>query len=167
MPDAEQAGAVAIRRAESHDLDAVVALVRELAAFEKLPGPDEAAAARLRADFGANPPRYWLLVADRDGAIVGYALYFYCYSTFLAQPSLYLEDLYVRPAERGRGVGRAFMLRLAEEAVAHGCGRFEWTVLDWNVHAQRFYRGLGADVHAEWQLCRVTEPALSRLASSK
>lgn len=151
-----------IRAADARDLPSVIALVRALAEFEKLPGPDDAAARRLAEDFAAA--RYSLLVAESGGAVVGYALYFFTYSTFLARPSLYLEDLFVHPDARGRGVGERFMRALASEAVARGCGRFEWSVLDWNVAAQRFYRRLGADVMASWWTCRATGAALAALA---
>jgi GNAT superfamily N-acetyltransferase len=151
-----------IRAAEARDLPSVVGLVRALAEFEKLPGPDDAAARRLADDFAAR--RYSLFVAEASGAIIGYALYFFTYSTFLAQPSLYLEDLFVHPDARGRGVGERFMRALAKEAVAHGCGRFEWTVLDWNVDAQKFYRRLGAEVMSTWWTCRVTGDGLIALA---
>ena len=151
-----------IRAAEPGDLPSVVALVRALADFEKLEGPDDAAARRLVDDFGAG--RYSLFVAERDSAIVGYALYFFTYSTFLARPSLYLEDLFVHPSARGRGLGERFMRTLAREAARHGCGRFEWTVLDWNVDAQKFYRRLGAEILPGWWTCRVTGEALAALA---
>jgi hypothetical protein len=153
-----------IRAATANDLDAVIALIRELADFEKLPGPDDAAAARFRADFAATPRAFELLVAESDGRVVGYALYFFVYSTFLARRSLYLEDLYVQPTSRSRGLGESFMRRLAAEAVARGCGRLEWTVLDWNERARAFYRKLGAAIHPEWHLCRVTGDALVRLS---
>jgi hypothetical protein len=159
---------IRIRRAEAGDLDAVLGLIRELADFEKLPGPDDAAAARFKADFAATPPRYELQVAEEgavpSGKIVAYALYFPTYSTFLARPSLYLEDLYVQPQARGRGVGEALLRRLAAEAHARGCGRFEWTVLDWNVRAQSFYRSMGARILTEWQLCRIDGQSLAALA---
>jgi GNAT superfamily N-acetyltransferase len=152
-----------IRAAEARDLPAVVGLVRALADFEKLEGPDDAAARRLADDFAAG--RYSLLVADDGERIVGYALFFFTYSTFLARPSLYLEDLFVHPGARGRGIGERFMRALAKEAVARGCGRFEWTVLDWNVDAQKFYRRLGAEVMSSWWTCRVTGDGLTQLAS--
>lgn len=154
-----------LRAATAADLPAVIELVRGLADYEKLPGPDEAAARRLADDFGAG--RYHLLVAETDGRIVGYALYFFTYSTFLARPSLYLEDLFVHPDVRGRGVGGRFMRALAGEAVRAGCGRFEWSVLDWNVRAQKFYRSLGADIHEDWQLCRMTGDAITQLARGR
>jgi GNAT superfamily N-acetyltransferase len=155
-----------IRRAAPADLPSVVTLIRALAEFEKLPGPDDAAAARFTADAAADPPRFELLVAEADGAgaVVGYALFFTTYSTFLARPGLYLEDVFVRPERRGRGIGTAFLRALASLAQARGCGRFEWTVLDWNVDAQRFYRALGAEILPQWQVCRVEGPALERLA---
>lgn len=151
-----------IRAAEPRDLPTVVGLVRALADFEKLPGPDEAAARRLSDDFAAG--RYSLLVAEHAGAVVGYALYFFTYSTFLAQPSLYLEDIFVHPKARARGIGERFMRALAREAVRQGCGRFDWTVLDWNVDAQKFYRRLGAEVMSTWWTCRVSGEALTALA---
>ena len=155
-----------IRPANQADLAQVVSLIRGLAEFEKLPGPDAGAEARLLADFAASPPRFELLVADGDqgGELVGYALYFMTYSTFLARPSLYLEDLYVRPDARSRGLGAAFLRSLAALAVDRGCGRFEWTVLDWNVRAQAFYRALSAQLLPEWTVCRVDSAALTHLA---
>jgi GNAT superfamily N-acetyltransferase len=156
-----------LRPATAADLPAVLALVRGLADFEKLPGPDEGAERRFAADFAASPPRFRLLVAERDGALIGYALYFFTYSTFLALPSLYLEDLFVRPEHRSHGLGRAFLVELARVAVAEGCGRFEWTVLDWNVRAQSFYRSLGARILPEWHVCRVDGDSLKTLGETK
>lgn len=152
-----------IRPGEARDLPAVIALVRALADFEKLPGPDEAAAARFAQDFARG--RFRLFVADAGGTLVGYALYFYNYSTFLARPSLYLEDLFVQPAARGRGIGGRFMRALAAEAEREGCGRFEWCVLDWNVAAQEFYRSLGAAVLDGWWICRLEGDGITKLAS--
>jgi GNAT superfamily N-acetyltransferase len=156
---------VTIRAAEARDLPAVVALVRALAEFEKLPGPDDAAARRLADDFAAA--RYSMFVADAGGHVVGYAIYFFTYSTFLAKASLYLEDLFVHPGARGRGIGERFMRALAAEAARRGCGRFEWTVLDWNVDAQKFYRRLGAEVMSSWWTCRVTGDGLTQLAENR
>ena len=159
-----------IRPAEARDIPGVVALIRALATFEKLAGPDDAAAARLASDF-ARGDRFELLVAedaaDNARALVGYALFFTTYSTFLARPSLYLEDVFVLPERRGNGIGRLFLERLAQLAVARGCGRFEWTVLDWNVRAQDFYRSLGARILPEWQVCRVDGEALQKLGEAK
>jgi len=156
---------IAIRPARPADLDQVIGLIRALAEFERLPGPDGAAAARFHADFSADPPRFRLLVAEEGGECIAYALYFFTYSTFLARPSLYLEDLFVRPDRRSRGLGRALLERLARVAVESGCGRFEWTVLDWNERAQKFYRSLGARILSEWQVCRVDGEALVALGS--
>jgi GNAT superfamily N-acetyltransferase len=153
-----------LRPARAADLPQVLALVRALAEFEKLPGPDADAERRFTEDFQAEPPRFALEVAERAGEVIAYALYFFTYSTFLARPSLYLEDLFVRPDCRSEGLGRALLERLAAIALERGCGRFEWTVLDWNVRAQAFYRSLGARVLPEWQVCRVDGSSLAELA---
>jgi GNAT superfamily N-acetyltransferase len=157
---------IVIRAARADDLGQVVTLIRALAEFEKLPGPDADAERRLHEDFAATPPRFQLLVADDGGECVAYALYFFIYSTFLARPSLYLEDLFVRPDRRSRGIARAMLERLARVAVDTGCGRFEWTVLDWNERAKKFYRSLGARILPEWQVCRVDGDALAMLGAS-
>jgi GNAT superfamily N-acetyltransferase len=147
--------ALTIRRAAPSDGAAYVELVRALAEFEQLPGPDEAASARLLADAFADPPRYQLWVAVLDGDLVAYAVTFETYSTFLARPSLFLEDLFVHPRARRAGVASAMLARLREEAEARGCGRFEWFVLDWNVDAQKLYSRVGAAEQAAWRLWRV------------
>ena len=143
-----------IRKAEPVDGPAFLALVRALAEFEKLPPPDEGAERRLIDDaFGASP-RYELFVATIDGDVIAYAATFMSYSTFLAKPSLYLEDLFVAPRARRRGVATAMLAHLEATARARGCGRFEWTVLDWNVDAQKLYLGIGAELMHEWKLVR-------------
>jgi GNAT superfamily N-acetyltransferase len=152
-----------IRAASPSDGAAFIALVRALAAFESLPAPDAAAAARLLDHAFGPRPRFELRVVELAGDLVAYAVFFETYSTFLARPSLYLEDLFVSEAVRGRGIGKALLVHLAGLAVERGCGRFEWTVLDWNENAQRFYRGLGARVLTEWQLCRLDGDALAAL----
>src|SRR5262245_3393265 len=124
-------GVITIRPGTSADLDPVIELIRGLADYEKLPGPDAAAALRFKADFAHQPPRFELQVAEQDGVVIAYSLYFMTYSTFLARPSLYLEDLYVRPESRGHGIGERLLRALAQVAAERGCGRFEWTVLDW------------------------------------
>jgi len=145
-----------VRRARPEDGPAFIGLVRALSEFEKLPGPDEAAAARLLEDaFGASP-RYELHVADLDGEVVGYTVSFPTYSTFLAKPTLFLEDLFVHPRARRRGVARALLDNLRDRARELGCGRFEWMVLDWNENAQRLYDGLGAERLDTWRLYRMT-----------
>jgi ribosomal protein S18 acetylase RimI-like enzyme len=157
-----------VRPARREDGPAFVALVRALAAFEQLPGPTDEAAARLCEHAFAAQPHYRLLVAETTPrGLCAYAAYFFNYSTFLAQPSLYLEDLFVHPDMRGRGVGNALMRRLAKVAVEHDCGRFEWTVLDWNERAQRYYRALGARHLPEWQIYRMDAPAIAALARNE
>jgi GNAT superfamily N-acetyltransferase len=155
-----------VRSARPADGPAVVALVRGLAAFERLPPPDDAAAARLVEHAFGPRPRFDLLVAEVDDAVRAYALFFETYSTFRAAPSLFLEDLFVDPGARRRGIGRAMMHELARVAVGRGCERFEWTVLDWNADAQRFYRSLGAHLLGEWEVCRLEGDALARLAAA-
>lgn len=154
-----------IRPATASDGPAFLSLVRALAAFERLPGPDDAAAARLLEHAFGPRPRFELRVAEIEGELVAYAAFFETYSTFVARSSLYLEDLFVTEAARGRGVGTALLADLARLALERGCGRFEWTVLSWNENARRFYRGLGARILTEWELCRVDGAGLERLGS--
>lgn len=132
---------VTIRRATIADLPRMVDLMRDLAEFEKMVGPDADAARRLEADFGV---RYQSFVAQEVGAVVGYAIYYETYSNFLAKPVLWLEDLYVAPSARRLGVASGFMTALQNEARSRGCGRIAWAVLDWNVDAIRFYEKVGA-----------------------
>ncbi len=160
--------AFTIRRAERADLPALHRLVLGLARYERLedqvvstPGHFE----RALFDDGAAVEAVMLWPGDRDdGEPVGFALFFHNFSTFLGRRGLYLEDLFVEPAHRGRGFGRALLKHLAALAVERGCGRFEWAVLDWNVDAQAFYRSLGAVVMPDWRITRVTGEALSALA---
>lgn len=154
-----------IRRATPEDGPAVVDLIRCLAEFEKLPPPDAAAEERLLRDaFATSPPRLEVWVAAEEGRVVAYAACFECYSTFRAQPSLFLEDLFVHPSARRRGVATALLALLRDEAVRRGCGRFEWMVLDWNEDAIALYRAVGAEVMPGWRLVRVelTDPATRR-----
>ena len=144
-----------IRAATRADAPAIVALIRALAEFEHLPGPtDEAAARFVEHGFGARR-HFESLVAEADGAIVAYAIFFTTYSTFLVRPTLFLEDLFVHPRARRRGIATALMERLRALAVERGCGRFEWMVLDWNTGAQALYARLGATQLGDWRLCRV------------
>lgn len=139
-------------------------MIRGLAEYERLSHTVEATAARLRRD-GFGPRAYFRTLLCRRGRIpVGFALYFFTYSTFLTRPSLYVEDLYVLPQERGRGAGKALLSELARIAVRRRCGRMEWAVLDWNRPAIRFYKRTGAQLQKEWILTRLTGPALRRLA---
>lgn len=156
-----------IRPAEPGDVPELIALVRELAEYERLSHLVECTEHRLhQALFGEQPSVEALLARELGGAVAGFALYFHNYSTFLGRRGLYLEDLYVRPAFRRRGCGSALLARLARLACERGCGRFEWTVLDWNVSAQRFYQELGAAVLTDWRIVRLTGEALARLASA-
>lgn len=157
--------ACAIRAARRTDGPGFLALVRALAEFEKLPGPTEEAAARLWEDAFGSRPRYRLLVAERDGGLVAYAVFFHTYSTFRAMPSLYLEDLFVHPTARRQGIAAALMQRLAALALEEGCGRFEWTVLDWNENARRFYTRLGARHLKEWEVWRAEGESLKNMAT--
>ena len=144
---------------------AIYAMVCELAQYEKLEHLVSGDAAGLAAELFGEHPVIEALVALVDGDAQGFALYFHNYSTFLARRGLYLEDLYVRPAFRRRGIGRALLLSLARTAQARGCGRFEWSVLDWNAPAIAFYERLGATVMPEWRIVRVTGDALRTMAA--
>ena len=160
------AAALTIRRGTRRDVPTILALVRGLAEYERLLHECVATPARLRRDGFGRRPYFQTLICRRGGRPVGFALYFFTYSTFLARPTLYLEDLFVRPAERGRGAGLALLRALARLAVCRGCGRMEWTVLDWNRPARRFYRALGAGFRTEWVLTRLTGAPLARLAGA-
>jgi GNAT superfamily N-acetyltransferase len=153
-----------VRRARREDAETLLALIRALAEYERLPPPDAAASARLVEDGFGPHPRFDAYLAEIDGEAVGYAIALETYSSFLAKPTLYLEDLFVRPEARRRGAGTALMRFLAAEALRRGCGRMEWVVLDWNELAQGVYRRLGAEVLPDWRLGRMTEAALRRLA---
>lgn len=154
----------AIRPALPEDVGLILALIRELADYEKLLHEVEATEERLRATlFGDNPSAHCMLAFD-GGRPAGFAIYFFNYSTFLAKPGLYLEDLFVKPEFRGSGVGKALLLHLARLANIRGCGRMEWSVLDWNQPAIDFYRKLGATPMNDWTVFRLTGPALAQYA---
>jgi len=134
---------VRLRRAVAADVPEILALIRELADYERAPEEAVATAADLLRDgFGAGSPRFFVELAEWDGAVAGFALWFFNYSTWQGRPGLYLEDLFVRPAHRGRGLGKALLVHLARTALAEGCGRFQWQVLDWNAPAIAFYEAL-------------------------
>lgn len=156
-----------IRAAQAPDVGTILELIRALADYEKLSHEVVATVEALQQSLfpadGAKPAAYCIL-ADVDGRTAGFALYFFNYSTFLARPGLYLEDLFVRTEFRGRGVGKALLLHLAKLANQRGCGRMEWSVLDWNQPAIDFYESLGARRMQEWQICRLTGDALTQYA---
>jgi GNAT superfamily N-acetyltransferase len=154
----------AIRPAMQTDVPAILGFVRELAEYEKLSHEVTATEAEMHAHLFGPQPRAEVLMACENGVPVGFALFFHNFSTFLAKPGLYIEDIYIKPAARGRGYGKALMLALARLAVERGCGRFEWAVLDWNEPSIEFYRSLGAELKREWIITRVTGEALERLA---
>ena len=158
---------VAVRRVQESDIDAVVALVHELAGYERASEHCRLTTAQLRtALFGARPALFGH-VADKDGEIAGVALWFLNFSTWAGVHGIYLEDLFVRLDHRGAGLGRELLAALAAECVHHGYSRLEWSVLDWNEPAIGFYRRLGAVPMNEWTVFRIGGPALTALAGSK
>ncbi|MDQ6611169.1 MAG: GNAT family N-acetyltransferase [Gemmatimonadota bacterium] len=154
-----------IRSATPDDVALILQFVRGLASYEKLLQECKATEEKLAATlFGARAVAE-VALAFRGDSPAGFALFFHNYSTFLAMPGLYLEDLFVDPAHRGRGVGHALLAYLAQLAVERECGRFEWSVLDWNTDAIRFYERLGARAMSDWTVYRVSGLALKELAS--
>lgn len=153
-----------IRPAELRDVPALIAMVRELAEYEKAPEQAVATAADFTRDLFGESPRVHALVVEDAGGVVAYAFFFLNYSTWLGRHGIYLEDLYVRPAFRGRGHGRALLIRLARECTEKGYGRLDWSVLDWNTPSRDFYASLGAEGLVEWVPYRVEGDALAQLA---
>lgn len=154
-----------IRAAAPADVAELLRLIHELAVYEKLEHLAVGTPPQLHEALFGKRPVCEALVAEVEGRAVGFALYFATFSTFLCKPGLYLEDLFVEPAHRGRGIGKALLKRLAAITVERGGGRFEWRVLDWNEPSIRFYEGLGATLMREWLLARLTGPELARLAA--
>jgi GNAT superfamily N-acetyltransferase len=155
--------AFTLRAAEPRDVPAIVGLITELAGFEKLTHLLRVTPETLHPHLFGPQPVAEAQVAEAGGRVVAFALYFVNFSTFLAKPGLYLEDLYVQPAQRGLGIGKALLQRLARLAAERGYGRFEWSVLDWNENAIRFYEKMGAAVLPDWRICRVTGEALQAM----
>ncbi len=153
-----------VRAAELRDVAPMVQMIRELAEFEQLEHLVQVTPEKLRPHLFGEKPVAEAMVAEVDGKAIAFALYFTNFSTFLAQPGLYLEDLYVQPAHRAKGVGEALLTRLAALAAERGCGRFEWSVLDWNANAIRFYERMGATVMPDWRICRISGAALQAFA---
>ena len=153
----------ALRAARPGDVPRIVELICELAEFENLSHLLQVTPDKLLPQLFGERPVVEAVVAEVAGEVVGFALFFTNFSTFLAQPGLYLEDLYVKPQHRGQGLGEALLTHLARLAVARHYGRFEWSVLDWNENAIRFYQRMGATVMPDWRICRVAGDALATL----
>lgn len=160
-------GAIRIRPSTPQDVPLILALIRELAEYEREPGAVEATEADLeRQLFGSGlgrGPTAECVIGELDGRAEGFALHFTNFSTWRGRPGLYLEDLFVRPAARGRGLGKALFLHLVGTALERGCGRMEWAVLDWNAPAIDFYRSLGAADMSEWTVWRLTSEQMREL----
>ena len=154
-----------IRAAAPADTREILRLIGELAVYEKLADMAVGTEAMLREALFGERPSCEALVAEHGERLVGFALFFTTFSTFLCRPGIYLEDLFVEPEHRGRGIGKALLARLAALTVERGGGRFEWRVLDWNAPSIRFYESLGGELMRQWLLVRVTGPALQRLAA--
>jgi GNAT superfamily N-acetyltransferase len=162
---ASQEGELRVRAARPEDVPAIVALARELADYEKLTHLMEATEERFQAALFADPPAAEALIAQRDGQAIGYAVYFFTFSTFLAIQGIWLEDLYVQPEHRGSGAGKALLARVAARLLERGGQRLEWAALDWNELALGFYRSLGAQQMNEWITHRLIGPDLAALAA--
>jgi GNAT superfamily N-acetyltransferase len=156
-----------VRPAVASDVAHIHAMIVELAVFEKLEHLVVATEAQLHEGLFGARPACEAIIGQEDGEVVSFALFFHNFSTFLTRKGLYLEDLYVKQLHRGKGYGRQMLVRLAQLAVERNCGRFEWSVLDWNAPAIRFYEGMGAELLPEWRICRVAGDALTQLARAK
>ena len=156
--------ALTIRRARPDEAGLVLSLVRELAEYEKLLHEVEATEAMLAAALFGENPRLFCEIAEWQGEPAGFAVWFVNFSTFSGRSGIYLEDLFVRPAQRGNGIGKALLAHLAKQCVANGWSRLQWSVLDWNTPSIEFYKSLGAELMDEWTVCRVTGLALTALA---
>ena len=153
-----------IRRARPDEAGLVLSLVRELAEYEKLLHEVQATEADIGAALFGSDPRLFCEIAEWEGESVGFAIWFLNFSTFSGRAGIYLEDLFVRPAHRGRGIGKALLAYLAKECVANGWARLQWAVLDWNTPSIEFYKSFGAVLMDEWTGCRLDGPALTALA---
>ena len=153
-----------IRRARPDEAGLVYWLVRELAAYEKLLHEVHASEADIAEALFGESPRLFCDIAEWNGEPAGFAVWFVNFSTFAGRHGIYLEDLFVRPALRGKGIGKALLVHLAKHCLANGWARLQWAVLDWNAPSIAFYKSLGAEMVDEWTICRVSGPALSALA---
>lgn len=158
---------VSVRPAQAADVPAVLRFIRALAEYEKLSGAVVATESMLRQQLFGPKPAAEVLIADLVGEPVGFALFFTTFSTFLGRPGIWLEDLFVLPEYRGRGVGKALLLEVARIAVERRCGRLEWSVLDWNEPAIRFYESLGAVAMNDWTIYRAEGESLEKLGRKK
>jgi len=156
-----------IRPAEPADVPLILELIHELATFEREPHAAIATEADLLRDGFGERPFFHCLIAELDGEPAGFAFYFFNYSTWKGRPGIHLEDLFVRPPFRGKGIGKALLIKVAEVAVANHCARFQWDVLDWNQTAIDFYHSLGAKLMSEWRIMRVSGEALAALATGQ
>lgn len=156
-----------IRTALPSDVPHIHAMIVELAVFEKLEHLVVATEALLHEGLFGARPACEAIIGEEDGEVVSFALFFHNFSTFLTKKGLYLEDLYVRQSHRGKGYGTQLLKRLAQIAVERNCGRFEWSVLDWNEPAIKFYKTMGADILPDWRICRLTGDTLSALAERR
>jgi GNAT superfamily N-acetyltransferase len=154
-----------LRTATPADVPQILEFIRALAAYERAPDAVTATEAGLMRDGFGPSPFYFCLIAEHDGKPAGFALYFFNYSTWMGQPGIYLEDLFVHPEFRGLGIGKALLKKVAETAVEKGCERLQWEVLDWNTPAIEFYRAMGAEFLDEWRNVRVSGEAIRRLAT--
>jgi len=164
MKRSKLTGELVIRNAEIEDTSMILSFIQELAHYEKLSDQVTATEEKLQESLFSAGSAAHVLIAEYENDPAGFAVYCFNYSTFLAQPGLYLEDLYVRPVLRGKGIGRALLVEVAQLARDHNCGRLDWAVLDWNEPAIRFYQNLGATVLEEWTLFRLTDSALENVA---
>ena len=151
---------------QENQFDTFFALIEELADFEALARPDADAKSRLKQDVCGDNSRVKAYLIESDGMYCGYVITFQSYSSFLAKPTLYLEDIYIQPGFRGKGIGKSIMKMLVQIALKEQCGRMEWVVLDWNTSAQEFYHGLGAVHMKEWFPYRLTEEAMKQLINT-
>jgi GNAT superfamily N-acetyltransferase len=156
---------LSIRRPTTDDVSIILSLIRDLATYEREPDAVVATEADLLRDGFGESPSFQVLLAELDGEPIGFAFYFFTYSTWRGRRCLYLEDIFVRPEHRGRGAGLALMRALARKAIARNCARFVWQVLDWNEPAIRFYEKIGAQLQREWLTIRLEGEALERLAA--
>jgi len=154
-----------LRFAQADDYSVLFKLIQGLADYEKLSHAITGNALALKEHLFGSRRYIEAILAESAGQAVGFALFFHNYSTFLTKPGIYLEDLFVLPEYRRQGIGKALITKVAQIAVERDCGRLEWSVLDWNESAQEFYRSMGASILDDWRICRVTEDALTQLAS--